>query len=51
MIGSPYVICREYQFEVLAMSINWIVMIAAGILLSRVFKKTRRGRSPFKILP
>lgn len=30
---------REYRFEVIVISINWIVLIVAGVLLSAVFKR------------
>ena len=28
---------REYRFEIVAISINWIALIVSGILLSRIF--------------
>ena len=34
-----YGIDREYRFEVAAISINWLTLIAAGILLSVVFRR------------
>jgi len=38
-ISSKYGIAREYRFEVAAITINWLVFIGLGILLSRVFKR------------
>jgi hypothetical protein len=34
-----YGIFREYRFEVAAFSINWLALVASGILLSVVFRK------------
>lgn len=34
-----YGINREYRFEVIAISINWLILIISGILLSRLFKR------------
>lgn len=44
VISSRYGIFREYRFEILAISLNWTVLIAAGILLSIVFQRARQGR-------
>lgn len=37
-----YGIQREYYFEVAAITINWIVLIVAGLLLTLLFKRHRR---------
>jgi hypothetical protein len=34
-----YGIFREYRFEVAAFSINWLALVASGILLSIIFRK------------
>jgi hypothetical protein len=34
-----YGIFREYRFEVAAFSINWLALVASGILLSVIFRK------------
>jgi hypothetical protein len=34
-----YSIFREYRFEVAAFSINWLALVASGILLSVIFRK------------
>ena len=39
LISFLYGIHREYRFEVIAISINWLALIISGILLSRLFKK------------
>ena len=39
LISFLYGIHREYFFEVISISINWLVFIVSGILLSRLFKK------------
>lgn len=38
-ITVTYGIHREYRFEVFVITINWVVLIVSGILLSRVFKR------------
>jgi hypothetical protein len=39
VIIASYGINREYRFEVAAISIDWIVLIVGGILLSRIFRR------------
>ena len=39
-------IFREYRFEVAAFAINWLALIASGILLSIVFKRALAASSP-----
>jgi hypothetical protein len=39
IISIQYGINREYRFEIVAISINWLALIVSGILLSRVFKR------------
>jgi hypothetical protein len=34
-----YGIFREYRFEVAAFSINWLALVASGILLSVIFRR------------
>ncbi len=41
-----YGIYREYRFEVAAISIDWLVLIVAGILLSLVFRRAMRQARP-----
>lgn len=41
LISLFYGIHREYRFEVAAITINWTVLIVAGILLSVVFKRAK----------
>lgn len=36
----------EYRFEVIALSIDWIVLVVAGALLGVVFKRLMRGSPP-----
>jgi hypothetical protein len=36
----------EYRFEVIALSIDWIVLVVAGVLLGVVFKRLMRGSRP-----
>jgi hypothetical protein len=38
-----YGIFREYRFEVAAFAINWLALIASGILLSIVFRRAMAG--------
>ncbi len=38
-ISFLYGIHREYRFEVIAISIDWLVLIISGTLLSRLFKR------------
>ena len=38
-----YGIFREYRFEVAAFAINWLTLIASGILLSIVFRRAMAG--------
>jgi len=45
IITGQYGINREYRFEVLAIMINWIVLIVSGILLSIVFKRAMQKES------
>lgn len=40
-ITSSYGLSREYRFEVATISIDWLVLIVAGIPLARLFHKTR----------
>ena len=40
LYSAFYGIFREYRFEVAAITINWLTLIASGILLSIVFKRT-----------
>jgi quinol-cytochrome oxidoreductase complex cytochrome b subunit len=42
VLSVQYGIHREYRFEVAAITINWIVLIISGILLSRVFRRGMR---------
>lgn len=44
LISSRYGIYREYRFEVLVISLSWVVLIIAGVLLSIVFRRSRQGR-------
>lgn len=39
LYSAFYGIHREYRFEVAAISINWLTLIIAGVLLSVVFKR------------
>lgn len=41
LIGASllYGIYRQYRFEVIVISIDWLALIATGILLSIVFKR------------
>ena len=41
-ISFSYGIQREYRFEVVVITINWIVLIVSGILLSVLFKRSMR---------
>ncbi|MFI5287623.1 MAG: hypothetical protein ACHQ4F_15080 [Candidatus Dormibacteria bacterium] len=36
----------EYRFEVIALSIDWIVLVVAGVLLGVVFKRLTRASRP-----
>jgi hypothetical protein len=36
----------EYRFEVIALSIDWIVLVVAGVLLGVVFKRLMRASRP-----
>ncbi len=42
IISILYGIHREYRFEVAVITINWIVLIVSGILLSVLFKRALR---------
>jgi len=42
IISIRYGIHREYRFEVAVITIDWIVLIVSGILLSVVFKRAMR---------
>lgn len=42
IISIMYGIHREYRFEVAVISIDWIVLILSGILLSLVFKRAMK---------
>lgn len=42
IISVKYGIHREYIFEVAAISINWLVLIVSGVLLSIVFRRGMR---------
>ena len=42
IISFMYGIHREYRFEVISISINWLVLIVSGILLSRFYKKIKQ---------
>jgi hypothetical protein len=44
-----YGIFREYRFEVAAFSINWLALVASGILLSIVFKRALATTLPKQI--
>jgi len=44
-VSTLYGIHREYVFEVAVITINWTVLIVAGILLSVVFRKAMRTQS------
>jgi hypothetical protein len=39
LIAFLYGIHREYRFEIISISINWLILIVSGILLSRLFKR------------
>lgn len=39
VISGQYGINRKDRFEVIAISVDWFTLIAAGVLLSRVFKR------------
>ena len=41
----------EYRFEVIALSIDWIVLVVAGALLGVVFKRLMRGSPPAPHIP
>ncbi|NQT96568.1 MAG: hypothetical protein HQ562_02385 [Candidatus Marinimicrobia bacterium] len=43
-VSFKFGIHREYFFEVAAITINWAVLIVAGILLSKVFKRAMNPR-------
>lgn len=43
VLSIQYGIRREYRFEVVAISINWIVLIVSGMLLSILFRRARRS--------
>jgi hypothetical protein len=45
IFSMVYGLDRQDRFEVAIISINWLVLIANGILLSRVFKKQLREDS------
>jgi hypothetical protein len=38
IITALYGLQREYRFEVIAISLNWMALIVSGLLLSRLFK-------------
>jgi hypothetical protein len=42
--SATYGVQREYRFEVAAISINWLTLIAAGALLSRFFGRALSPR-------
>lgn len=42
-ISFTFGINREYRFEVAAISIDWLTLIIAGILLSRYFKRSLKS--------
>jgi len=42
IISILYGITREYRFEVIVISIDWIALIVSGILLSVLFKRARK---------
>jgi hypothetical protein len=46
IISIQYGINREYRFEIVAISINWIALIVSGILLSLVFGRAIRILHP-----
>ena len=45
VISVQYGIEREYRFEVAVISINWLVLIVTGVLLSMVFRRAMRTAS------
>lgn len=47
--SATYGVQREYRFEVAAISINWLTLIAAGTLLSRYFRKALSASWPQKM--
>jgi hypothetical protein len=40
LVSVIHGIHREYHFEVLIISINWLVLIVTGVLLARVFRRS-----------
>ncbi len=42
IFSASYGIHREYRFEVAVITINWIVLIVSGLLLSVLFKRAMR---------
>lgn len=42
IITGQYGINREYRFEVLVITINWMVLIVSGILMSILFSRARQ---------
>jgi hypothetical protein len=48
LISAFYGISREYRFEVAAFTINWLALIASGILLSIVFRRSLGAEAPNK---
>jgi len=41
LISLQYGINREYRFELIVISINWIALIVSSIFLSKIFKKAQ----------
>lgn len=39
VLSVSYGVERGYRFEVIALSVDWIILIVAGVLLSRVFRR------------
>ncbi len=45
VISVVYGVDREYRFEVVAISIDWLALIVSGVLLSIVFRRAMRTAS------
>ena len=45
VFSAIYGLDRQYRFEITIISINWLVLLINGILLSMVFKKQLRVES------
>jgi hypothetical protein len=45
IISFTFGLDREYRFEVAAISINWLVLIINGALLSIVFRRRLLGKT------